>query len=729
MLLAFALGLGSVAQAAVTGPVPVAIVGATSDPARLQGLRESVACTGEFSVVGSFDATNQLPTDEWLAAYDAVVVFNDLPWSDPLGMGDVLADFVDAGGGLVIAGNSFSAGTELGGLLASRNMLPLGVGTPSAPGGDLGIVPVPEHEWPRLPAVQGHESLYGLNLFQGGASYQAAGAVVSADAIRIADWTNGEVAVAVLDTPLPRGRVVALNLYPVPTPFDPDGWDGDTDGDRLIASSLLWTMHYEFPAIGCLNDTKVQDLNCNGIDVGDEDIVSMLGLDCDQYPDPTGGFFEENDYWFDYYRFECQYPMLPGDQAETYDTDLRYDGQGDGFSAGTVQIIPDGELFPTEEYQLSCDNCAEVFDHAQRDRDYDVANDACEGIGDLCDNCPWVTNSDQANADTDCHGDACDNCTDADNADQADDDLDGIGNACDNCPTVFNPDQTDADTDPKTDEPVGDGVGDACDNCLDPLPPNLEDINPDQADLDGDGVGDACDNCLTEHNPPQLDGDRDTVGDACDNCPDLDTADAIDSDGDGTGDACDACIYVPNVDNSDADLDGFGDVCDNCPLSGNQDQSDVDGDLLGDDCDICPNAPDLGQAEQDGDGIGDACDNCPTDSNAEQRDTDADGWGDDCDHCPEAAADLLGNPDRNVDSDADSLGDACDNCPLAANLDQTNSDDDLLGDACDQLALRGGGDPRSAQGACASTPPLTGFGACLATLALLAMRRRDSGRA
>jgi hypothetical protein len=718
-----ALVLAPAARAQVAGPVPVALVAATSDPARLQGLREVVSCTGEFASVAVWDASGQPPTDEWLAQFPGVVVWNDLPWPDPVAMGDVLADFVDGGGALVIAGNSFSAGTELGGLLVSRNMLPMSVGTPSAPGGDLGIVPVTGFEWPRIPGVQGHEALYGVNVFEGGDSYQGAGVVVTADAVRIADWTNGEVAVAVLDTPAGRGRVVGLNVYPVPSPFDPNGWDGETDGDRLVASSLLWAMRYEFPAIGCKNETTYQDLNCNGVDAPDEVPVSMLGEDCDQYADPyTGLPYDTNDYWFDYYRFECQYPTLPGNQAESYDTDLRYDGLGDGLAYGTVQITPDGEMFPTERYDLACDNCPDDFDHAQRDRDYDIQNQACEGIGDLCDNCPWVTNADQANLDGDCHGDACDNCPDIGNADQSDLDLDGWGDVCDNCPTVYNPDQDDADGDGIKDNDIeGDGIGDECDNCL--PPGNQQDLtpwfNPDQADFDGDLVGDTCDNCDVDHNPPQVDRDLDRVGDACDTCPDLDTENQLDTDGDGAGDECDSCILDKNIDQTDTDLDGYGDVCDNCPTNGNQDQSDIDADGLGDDCDICPEDPDPGQAEQDGDGIGDACDNCPTDPNADQRDADEDGWGDDCDHCPDAALDEDGNRDRNIDSDGDGVGDTCDNCDLLDNPDQGDADGDGLGDACDQLALRGGGDPRSRAG-CDGTGASPAFGLALA--GLLALR-------
>jgi hypothetical protein len=678
-----------VAWAQAAQPEPVLLVGASGNPFALQTVREMLSCTGEFEKVDLFDAAVAVPTDELLVDYAAVVVFSDVAFADAVATGDVLADFVEGGGGLVLAGNVFSPGTEVSGLLAVRNMLPIGQGALAAPGGDLGIVPLPSYAWERTPGVPGHEVLYGLNLFQGGSSRQAAGVSLAPGAERIADWENGEVAVAVLDTPAPRGRVVALNVYPVPTPTDPDGFDADTDGDRLLAQSVLWTLRYVFPAIGCLNETRTQDLNCNGIDAADEAFIDVdNGESCDQYTDPvTGAYYDTNDTWFDSYRFECLYPMLPGDATgTTYDEDLRYDGKGDGFSAGTVQVTPDGELFPTEEYQLSCDNCAEVYNHDQRDRDYDTQNDACEGVGDLCDNCPWVTNADQANTDGDCHGDLCDNCAEVSNSDQANGDRDSLGDACDNCPTITNEDQEDVDADL---------VGDVCDNCAPPptsrYPENFS--NPGQEDVDGDGLGDLCDNCPLDDNALQLDGDGDGAGDACDTCPDLDVADQTDSDADGTGDACDSCPFVPNVDNTDTDLDGYGDLCDNCPRSGNADQSDVDGDGVGDKCDICPEAVDPGQAEQDGDGVGDACDVCPTLADEQQRDRDGDGIGDLCDLCPDVAVDPETElPDQNLDADGDGLGDVCDNCELVVNPDQGDGDGDGLGDACDLVALRGGGE-------------------------------------
>ena len=71
-----------------------------------------------------------------------------------------------------------------------------------------------------------------------------------------------------------------------------------------------------------------------------------------------------------------------------------------------------------------------------------------DGVGDVCDNCPYYANLEQIDTDEDGTGDACDESLDMD--------ADGVYDGLDNCMAISNPEQEDADAD---------GVGDVCDMC------------------------------------------------------------------------------------------------------------------------------------------------------------------------------------------------------------------------------------------------------------------------
>lgn len=724
-------------------PYTVAVLGAASTPLHNENVRDSIMCASrglgaplpgpreafEIARIDVFDVSTSTPDIGDLLSYDAVLVYNEVPFADPVAMGDLVATFVEYGRGAVIAGYAFATGFELQGRFLTQQMSPYeGPGSAIQPGGNAGIVvPDPADQWVSGPTV-GHVAVYGLIAFDGGsASYMTSNLVPKSQAYTVAAWDTipPRSAVVVLEPGIEgHGRVAALNLFPPNNLVDAASWDANTDGGYLLDGALNWVLGFE-RAPACQNTSTYQDLNCNGLDVSDEPLIDNSSPTCQAEVDPlTGVPYDSNDYFWDWFHFDCTYPTA------------QYDVDHDLLSFGTIVIYPDGSPNDFETISLQCDNCPDVYNPNQYDSDCNAPDDV-DGYGDRCDPCPYVYPPEGAvegtDADNDCFGDLCDNCTLAANPDQYDDDTDGVGNACDNCPDVFNP-LNFAAIPPTQLDSDGDFVGDACDNCLlrdidgDGTLENpgytgtqIDTANSDQSDLDDDEWGDACDNCPLDWNPQQVDDDADTVGNPCDNCPGVTSDDTTDQDLDSLGDVCDNCPSVANVDQLDADVDGFGDACDNCPFFGNKDQLDTDSDGVGDVCDICTGAFDPEQEDGDGDEVGDACDNCPDERNEDQDDRDRDGFGDDCDLCLDEAS------DENVDFDGDGLGDDCDNCPGVLNLDQLDSDDDGYGDMCDTRALRGGGELKPPSQGCA-TAPGAGVGG-LVVLGALVRRRGRPGTA
>ncbi len=634
--------------------------------------------------VDSYEIAGATPDAGDLDGFDVVFVWAELPFDNPDTLGDLLADFVDEGGGVMLAGNVFASGSAIGGRFADEGYSPLSLnGTPSGKAGPQRML--------RLPYPQGvHEIFLNVIRFYGGpGSFHVQGLQVTSGAEHLADWENGEPFAAVKE--IRGGRVAALNMFPVSDLLAPqyppaeDNWEfayfppdgGDpflvSDGLPLMGSTIVWLANQ---TTSCFNTTITQDYNCNGIDVSFEEAILETDNDCDQY-DPE----EYNQDWFyDYGSFGCLYEVSGND------------ADGDLLGDTPQQVFPD-DLSPfPDSVGPTCDNASQVFNPDQRDIE-------CDRQGDVQDVCETVADM-AMDFDGDMVGDSCDNCGGVGNTGQEDLDYDVVGDVCDNCLEIYNPAQEDGidllgggtlcdEPDGTPDEvqdlnqcppvtvfPQPDGVGDICDNCVSVY-------NPGQSDIDGDGLGDICDNCPEAPNADQVDSDRDGLGDACDPCPFDPIIDSTDSDGDGVGERCDICPDDPDPLQLDVDGDGIGDACDNCPLVENS-QADGDGDGVGDACDSCPNFPNEDQVDSDGDGYGDACDNCPLIVNIEQFDSDLDGVGEVCDYCPG-----LYNPAQ-FDRDEDQIGDECDNCPSFYNPTQADDDGDGAGNVCD-IQVRGGG--------------------------------------
>jgi hypothetical protein len=182
--------------------------------------------TGMFDTVDAYDAGTVTPTLTELSAYDAVLVYSNLDFADNQALGDVLADYVDAGGGLVLAVFAFWNETEglgMSGRLSNEGYLPFTQDEQAAPGGLTMVV-----------LDTGHPILTAVNSFEGGtSSYHNSNIAFAATAGQIAEWSNGQPLIGVL------GSVAGLNFFPPSSDARDDFWNAETDGDLILANALL----------------------------------------------------------------------------------------------------------------------------------------------------------------------------------------------------------------------------------------------------------------------------------------------------------------------------------------------------------------------------------------------------------------------------------------------------------------------------------------------------------
>lgn len=233
-----------------------------SQPARAAAVA-ALAETAAFGSIVSVRVDRATPVPADLAGYDAVMVAGLGRPADPAGLGDGLADYVDAGGGVVTAGGSGRRGVLAGRFAAGDyRVLRIAGGPPVL--GDHGLMPV----------AQEHPILAGVTAVQT-ASHE------------LLALTAGSTLVATYDTaartPLLAtrlagdGRVAGVNLRPVP---GAPGYDPTTDAARLVANALVWAAR---PVVRC--DGLVPTIEgTNGPDVlvgtaGPDVIVGLGGAD------------------------------------------------------------------------------------------------------------------------------------------------------------------------------------------------------------------------------------------------------------------------------------------------------------------------------------------------------------------------------------------------------------------------------------------------------------------
>lgn len=207
--------------------------GGANDPCWGNDPAAKIQSVGWFANVTAIDVGVTTPTLTQLQQYNAVLVMQDYPgFQDEVLLGDNLADYVDLGFGVVVAGfSSYSNWQPLGGRWASGGYYAL-VSNQQQQGTleTLGTVYDPSHL-----------SMLNVTSFDGGPqSFRPdTGATIAPGARRIADWSDGSPLVVQGSQP----NRVDLGFFPPSSDCtQPFGWNASTDGDLLLANSLLATI-------------------------------------------------------------------------------------------------------------------------------------------------------------------------------------------------------------------------------------------------------------------------------------------------------------------------------------------------------------------------------------------------------------------------------------------------------------------------------------------------------
>ena len=162
-----------------------------------------------------FSASVAVPTLENLLQYDSVMLVLNTPFGDPAANGDVLADYVDAGGGLVMTLASIATGFNPTGRLLTGGYFPVEPGIGPSGSSNLGVFDASH------PIMDGVTTAFG-------------------DALALLDPAEGAEVVAEWEIAEPfvvtkGGSVVAVNIFVSGTGF----WAGDVP--LILHNAVAWS--------------------------------------------------------------------------------------------------------------------------------------------------------------------------------------------------------------------------------------------------------------------------------------------------------------------------------------------------------------------------------------------------------------------------------------------------------------------------------------------------------
>lgn len=197
----------------------------------INDVRQKINAVGYFNTVDTYNTQSGTPTLNYLKQYDAVLVWNDSHALDEVALGNVLAQYIDNGGGVVDA--VFDIGSIP--VLGAYNTAAYRVLTP---GGQLqgtvrtlGAVSLPSH-----PIMEGVTSFNG-----GTGSYRSGSAAITPGSYVIARYDNSEYFILGKENVGPLAvRRASLNFLPVSADALANSWVTSTSGALIMANALRW---------------------------------------------------------------------------------------------------------------------------------------------------------------------------------------------------------------------------------------------------------------------------------------------------------------------------------------------------------------------------------------------------------------------------------------------------------------------------------------------------------
>lgn len=216
---------------AAQAQVDVAICAAaqtSSTDCRFTDVQAKLTASGLFGTVDIINASSSTPTLQQLQAYDAVLVWSNTSFQDSTLLGNTLADYVDAGGAVVVAVFAVNWNTltlSIQGRWQNGYEVIADQSGSTTGAASLGTVLLPAHP-----------IMAGVSSFNGGTNaYRPTATVLNPGAIAIAEWSDGRILVAQGANP----KRVDLGFYPPSSDCGGSGfWTSSTDGGKLLSNAL-----------------------------------------------------------------------------------------------------------------------------------------------------------------------------------------------------------------------------------------------------------------------------------------------------------------------------------------------------------------------------------------------------------------------------------------------------------------------------------------------------------